>query len=210
MKRILFVALGLLASCGDELDEPQLKPIECKASTYTDKCTDYKGNLVVAKPNQYDNLKTISGDLIIRDTSHSIVSFRNLESITGSLTIFNNQGLEELRAPKLTSIGTLYLDANPKLTRLPDWSRVEIGEVEMEPVSGFGQFEPEGPKNALFTVPFILALRCAAHPACRSLAIRGGKVVAKVGYGAAAYFSSEWAERNLCNGSCYEYVFGKD
>lgn len=210
MKR-LFVALALVTGCGD--GEKNLEPQDCRASTYTMDCTDFKGNLVISKTSNYDNLRTIEGDLIVNNTSHRIVSFQNLESIGRNLEINNNAELTEFRATKLANIGSqLSFESNPKLIAHPDWSRVEIVDGLMPPEGSVERYMPEGPQSAVFTASVLMAYRCAMHPGCRRVAYIAGKWVATgtgmAGTKALEHLGTEWVERNLCDGSCYEYLFG--
>ena len=198
MLKKLLVA-GLVVGCGAVEEDEKLPDLRCAPSKYSAECTEIAGSLRVHSFNSYDQIRVIDGDLIIDSTAHSVTSFRDLESIGGSLVITHNENLVEFSAPSLATVsGSLALENNPKLTSTPDWSRIDFKTLYDGKMS-----------EALITVPLILSLRCAAHPACRSVAIKGGRVVAKVATGAGGYFSTEWAERNLCDGSCYDYVFGE-
>ena len=71
--------------------------------------------------------------------------------------------------------------------------------------------EDESPMEAVFTASALLVARCAAHPACRIAVVEGGKTVLKFAASTAAGgMTWDWANKNLCDGSCYDLIMGDD
>ena len=70
--------------------------------------------------------------------------------------------------------------------------------------------EGENPDEAIFTASALLIARCASHPACRGVIAEGGKTILKFAVSTAASgMTWDWANKHLCNGSCYDFTIGQ-
>ena len=90
-----------------------------------------------------------------------------------------------------------------ELKSTPFWA------IELE--EGLLITQEDDTQEAIFTASALLVARCASHPACRTVAVEGGKTLLSFAASTAAGgLSWDWANKNLCGGSCYDSIFGED
>lgn len=83
---------------------------------------------------------------------------------------------------------------------LPDIYETEEGLVI--------ETESHSHDKAIFTAAAVLVARCVAHPACRATAASSGQYILRyVGGTVAGGLTWDWANKELCGGSCYDLIF---
>lgn len=142
-----------------------------------------------------NNLTSINGSLAVSSSSVDKVQFKNLKSIGKSLTINENDDLEELDFPKLTEIGgALQILDNDKLRTFSGFDKLKTigGSVSINGTFDNGTFESLQRIAGGFTLLTDGELSCDAFASLNKAGdIKGDKYVCSGTAGASSSSSSK-------------------